>query len=83
MRRWTFLGALALALGVLVGVAAASTPGADVKLTHDATDPGYVSNGDALHGRDARRMLALARTPERARSSSGPEEHEGDPGLFE
>jgi hypothetical protein len=38
------LGALALAFGLLVGVAAASTPGADVKLTHDANDPGYVSS---------------------------------------
>ena len=37
------MGALALAFGVLVGVAAASTPGADVRLTHDANDPGYVS----------------------------------------
>src|SRR5215213_2543099 len=43
MRRWTLVGALALAFGVLVGVAAASTPGADVRLTHDANDPGYVS----------------------------------------
>ncbi len=39
MRRWTLVGALALAFGVLVGVAAASTPGADVRLTHDANDP--------------------------------------------
>ena len=44
MRRWTLVGALALAFGVLVGVAAASTPGADVRLTHDANDPGYVSS---------------------------------------
>src|SRR6188472_760282 len=44
MKRWSFLGALALAFGLLVGVAAASTPGADVKLTHDANDPGYVSS---------------------------------------
>jgi hypothetical protein len=44
MRRWTLLGALALTFGVLVGVAAASTPGADVRLTHDANDPGYVSS---------------------------------------
>jgi hypothetical protein len=44
MKRWTFLGALALAFGLLVGVAAASTPGGDVKLTHDANDPGYVSS---------------------------------------
>src|SRR3954466_99101 len=43
MRRWTLLGALALTFGVLVGVASASTPGADVRLTHDANDPGYVS----------------------------------------
>ena len=44
MKRWSFLGALALAFGLLVGVAAASTPGADVKLTHDANDPCYVSS---------------------------------------
>src|SRR5215211_5977096 len=39
MRRWTLLAALALSFGVLVGVAAASAPGADVRLTHDANDP--------------------------------------------
>jgi hypothetical protein len=44
MRRVSFLGALTLAFGLLVGVAAASAPGADVKLTHDANDPGYVSS---------------------------------------
>ena len=44
MRRWTLVGALALAFGVLVGVAAASTPGADVRLTNDANNPGYVSS---------------------------------------
>src|SRR6188472_1950417 len=44
MKRWTLLGALALAFGVVVGIAAASTPGADVRLTHDANDPGYVSS---------------------------------------
>ena len=44
MRRVSFLGALALAFGLLVGVAAASVPGADVRLTHDANDPGYVSS---------------------------------------
>ena len=44
MKRWTLLGALALAFGVVVGVAAASTPGADVRLTHDANDPGYTSS---------------------------------------
>jgi hypothetical protein len=44
MKRWTLLGALALAFGVVVGVAAASTPGADVRVTHDASDPGYVSS---------------------------------------
>ena len=44
MKRWTLWGALALAFGVIVGVAAASTPGADVRLTHDANDPGYVSS---------------------------------------
>jgi hypothetical protein len=38
------LGALVLAFGVIVGVAGASTPGADVRLTHDANDPGYVSS---------------------------------------
>jgi hypothetical protein len=44
MQRWTFLGALALAFGLLAGVAAASTPAGDVKLTRDASDPGYVSS---------------------------------------
>jgi hypothetical protein len=44
MKKWTLLGALALAFSVVVGVAAASTPGADVRLTHDANDPGYVSS---------------------------------------
>jgi hypothetical protein len=44
MHRWTLVGALTLAFGLLVGVAAASTPGADVRLTHDANDPGYVSS---------------------------------------
>jgi len=44
MRRLTLLGALALAFGVVAGIAAASTPGADVRLTHDANDPGYVSS---------------------------------------
>src|SRR6187401_2807199 len=44
MKRWTLLGALALAFSVVVGVAAASTPGADVRLTHDANDPGYISS---------------------------------------
>ena len=37
------MGALALAFGVLVGVAAASTPGADVRLTHDANDPDSIA----------------------------------------
>jgi hypothetical protein len=44
MRRVSFLGALALAFGLLVGVAAGSVPGADVRLTHDANNPGYVSS---------------------------------------
>jgi hypothetical protein len=44
MRRSSFIGAFVLAFGLLVGVAYASTPGADVKLTHDASDPGYVSS---------------------------------------
>jgi hypothetical protein len=44
MKTWTLWGALVLAFGVIVGVAAASTPGADVRLTHDANDPGYVSS---------------------------------------
>ncbi|HEX5468481.1 MAG TPA: sialidase family protein [Gaiellaceae bacterium] len=44
MKSWSLVGALALAFGLLVGVAAASTPGGDVKLTHDANDPGYVSS---------------------------------------
>jgi len=44
MKRWTLLWALALAFSVVVGVAAASTPGADVRLTHDANDPGYISS---------------------------------------
>jgi hypothetical protein len=44
MRKWTLWGAFVLAFGVIVGVAGASTPGADVRLTHDANDPGYVSS---------------------------------------
>ena len=44
MKKWTLCGALVLAFGVIVGVAGASTPGADVRLTHDANDPGYVSS---------------------------------------
>jgi hypothetical protein len=44
MKRGSLLGALLLAFGVLVGVAAASSPGVDVKLTHDMRDPGYVSS---------------------------------------
>jgi hypothetical protein len=44
MKKWTVWAALALAFGMIVGVAAASTPGADVRLTHDANDPGYVSS---------------------------------------
>ena len=44
MKSWTFLGALALVFGLLASVAGASTPGSDVRLTHDANDPGYVSS---------------------------------------
>ena len=43
MKRSPLLGAVVLACGLLVAGASASTPGADVRLTHDATDPGYVS----------------------------------------
>jgi hypothetical protein len=43
--RQVFVGVAAACLSVLwVGGVAASTPGADVRLTHDANDPGYVSS---------------------------------------
>ena len=51
MKKWTLLGALALAFGVVVGIAAASTPGADVRLTHDENAPGYVSSYTLATGR--------------------------------
>src|SRR5438093_3332915 len=42
--RWFLVGAVTACLTVLfVGAVSASTPGGDVKLTNDATDPGYVS----------------------------------------
>ena len=42
--RLFLVGAITACLTVLfVGAVSASTPGADVKLTHDASDPGYVS----------------------------------------
>jgi hypothetical protein len=44
MRR-ILVGAAAVCLGVLwVGAVSASTPGGDVRVTHDANDPGYVSS---------------------------------------
>src|SRR5437660_1545091 len=43
MRRLAFVGLLACVCLFAVGLAGASTPGGDVKLTHDASDPGYVS----------------------------------------
>ena len=43
MRRFTIVGMLACIGLFAVGLAGASTPGGDVKLTHDASDPGYVS----------------------------------------
>jgi hypothetical protein len=44
MKRSSVLGTIALAFGLLVGAASASSPGGDVRLTHDANDPGYVSS---------------------------------------
>src|SRR6266851_8005517 len=43
MRRLAFVGMLGCVGLFAVGLAGASTPGGDVKLTHDASDPGYVS----------------------------------------
>jgi hypothetical protein len=43
MKRILFVAIAACLSAVWVSAIAASTPGADVKLTHDATDPGYVS----------------------------------------
>ena len=42
MKRF-FLTAFGAGALVLAQTAAGSTPGADVRLTHDANDPGYVS----------------------------------------
>jgi hypothetical protein len=43
MRTVLFVAAVAALTATFVGVISASTPGGDVKLTHDASDPGYVS----------------------------------------
>jgi hypothetical protein len=43
MRTVLFLAAVAALTATFVGVISASTPGGDVKLSHDASDPGYVS----------------------------------------
>jgi hypothetical protein len=43
MKRLVFVGCLAAFAVIWVGAVSASTPGPDVKLTHDANDPGYVS----------------------------------------
>ncbi|HSC49845.1 MAG TPA: sialidase family protein, partial [Gaiellaceae bacterium] len=43
MRRLVFFAALAALAVVWTSAVSASAPGADVRLTHDANDPGYVS----------------------------------------
>jgi hypothetical protein len=43
MRTVLFLAAVAALTATFVGVISASTPGTDVKLSRDASDPGYVS----------------------------------------
>src|SRR5437763_3162674 len=43
MRRAFLLACIGCAAAVWVSAISASTPGTDVKLTHDAADPGYVS----------------------------------------
>jgi hypothetical protein len=43
MKRALFLAAVASLAFVFTGAISASTPGADVRLSHDASDPGYVS----------------------------------------
>jgi hypothetical protein len=43
MKKVLFVAVAACLSAVWVSAIAASTPGTDVKLTHDATDPGYVS----------------------------------------
>jgi hypothetical protein len=43
MRKLVFFAVVSVLAAVFTGVISASTPGADVKLTHDASDPGYVS----------------------------------------
>ena len=43
MRKLVFFAVVSALAAVFTGVISASIPGADVKLTHDATDPGYVS----------------------------------------
>jgi hypothetical protein len=43
MTRFAIVGVLACIGLFAVGLAGASTPGIDMKLTHDASDPGYVS----------------------------------------
>jgi hypothetical protein len=43
MRTVLFLAAVAALTAAFTGAISASTPGGDVKLSHDASDPGYVS----------------------------------------
>jgi hypothetical protein len=43
MKKLLFLAVVVALAVAFTGVISASTPGSDVKLTHDATDPGYVS----------------------------------------
>src|SRR4051795_11018522 len=43
MRRAFLLACIGCAAAVWVSAISASTPGTDVRLTHDANDPGYVS----------------------------------------
>ena len=42
MRKLVFFAVVSALAAVFTGVISASIPGADVKLTHDASDPGYV-----------------------------------------
>src|SRR4029450_7650441 len=41
MRKLVFFAVVSALAAVFTGVISASTPGADVKLTHDASEPGY------------------------------------------
>ena len=77
MRALLVIAAMAM---VCVGAISASTPGADVRLTHDALDPGYVSaytlaTGTAYTDATLQECSRCSRSAERARGrdrSAGP-----------